>query len=48
MMLHLYVSAYIIHARMSTAYFLHVAMKEWTETKPVLSPPAALNMGAFQ
>lgn len=29
-------------------HFLHVAIKEWTETKPVLSPPAQLNMGAFQ
>ncbi len=29
-------------------YFLHVAMNEWTETKPVLSPPAQLNIGAFQ
>lgn len=30
------------------SYFLQVAMKECTDTKPVLSPPAARNMGAFQ
>ena len=30
------------------SYFLQVAIKEWTDTNPVLSPPAALNSGAFQ
>ena len=30
------------------SYFLQVAINEWTDTNPVLSPPAALNSGAFQ
>lgn len=29
-------------------HFLHMDTKECTETRPVLSPPDALNRGAFQ
>ena len=32
----------------SHTYFLHMAMNDCADTNPVLSPPAALNMGAFQ
>lgn len=30
------------------SYFLHTATNLWTDTKPVLSPPAKQNSGIFQ
>ena len=32
----------------SHTYFLHRAVNDCADTNPVFSPPAALNMGAFQ
>lgn len=32
----------------SHTYFLHMEMNDCADTNPVFSPPAALNMGAFQ
>lgn len=37
-----------LRANCSYTYFLHMAMNDCADTNPVFSPPAALNIGAFQ